>query len=180
MTDLTIQAATDAALLTLLLAEGVLTVGEGGAYPVPGVIYSHIGEATLDGLPLSGRYAFVSFDAEVFGAEREASVRLALAPHTYSGPPIRLLLGGSGFDPDAVPFSVSMRQARLALLGAGMLTQVEAAINALPEPQRTAAKITWEYSTEVQRNFGLVPQMAAALGLTDAQIDALFIAARGL
>lgn len=73
-----------------------------------------------------------------------------------------------------------MRQARLALLGAGKLAAVEAAIEALPEPQKTAAKITWEYSQEVQRSNGLVPSMAAALGLTDAQIDALFVAAKAL
>lgn len=79
-----------------------------------------------------------------------------------------------------IPASVSMRQARLALLGAGVLSQVDAAINAMPEPQKTAAKITWEYSAEVQRHNGLVSQMAPALGLTEAQIDALFIAAAQL
>jgi hypothetical protein len=76
-----------------------------------------------------------------------------------------------------VPQSVTMRQARLALLGAGVLSQVEGAINAMPEPQKSAARITWEYSAEVQRHNGLVSQMAPALGLTSAQIDALFIAA---
>ena len=76
-----------------------------------------------------------------------------------------------------VPQSVTMRQARLALLGAGVLSQVEGAINAMPEPQKSAARITWEYSAEVQRHNGLVSQMAPALGMTSAQIDALFIAA---
>ena len=79
-----------------------------------------------------------------------------------------------------VPQSVTMRQARLALLGAGVLSAVDAAIAALDEPARTAAQIAWEYSTEVQRSFGLVSQLAAALGLTDAQIDALFVAAAKL
>jgi hypothetical protein len=40
-----------------------------------------------------------------------------------------------------------MRQARLALLGAGKLTAITAAMNALPEPTKSAALITWEYST---------------------------------
>tara|TARA_R110000823_G_scaffold225669_3_gene353432 strand:- start:3694 stop:4068 length:375 start_codon:yes stop_codon:yes gene_type:complete len=82
--------------------------------------------------------------------------------------------------PPAVPQAVTMRQARLALLGAGLLPAVNAALAALPEPQKTAAQITWEYSTEVQRGNGLVPQMAASLGMTPQQIDALFIAAAGL
>jgi hypothetical protein len=82
--------------------------------------------------------------------------------------------------PQPVPSSVSMRQARLALLGAGALAGVDAAITALPEPTRTAARITWEYSGEVQRHNGLVSQLGPALGLTEAQIDALFIAAAAI
>jgi hypothetical protein len=87
------------------------------------------------------------------------------------------------FSPDpapAVPQAVTMRQARLALLGAGKLAQVDAAIAALTEPTRTAAQIEWEYSNEVQRHNGIVSQLGPALGLTDAQIDALFVAAAAL
>ena len=83
-------------------------------------------------------------------------------------------------NPPAVPPSVTMRQARLALLGAGLLARVDAAINALPSPQKEAARIEWEYATEVQRSSGLVPMMGAALGLDDAALDALFIGAEGL
>lgn len=82
--------------------------------------------------------------------------------------------------PPVVPPSVTMRQARLALLGAGLLASVDAAINALPSPQKEAARIEWEYATEVQRSSGLVPMMGAALGLDDAALDALFIVAEGL
>lgn len=79
-----------------------------------------------------------------------------------------------------IPQSVTMRQARLALLGAGKLAEVDAAIAALSEPTRTAAQIEWEYSNEVQRHNGIVSQLGPALGLTDAQIDALFVAAAAL
>ena len=82
--------------------------------------------------------------------------------------------------PPVVPPSVTMRQARLALLGAGLLVSVDAAINALPSPQKEAARIEWEYATEVQRSSGLVPMMAAALGLDDTALDALFIGAAAL
>ena len=79
-----------------------------------------------------------------------------------------------------VPAAVTMRQARLALLGAGLLDDIDAAINALPSPQKEAARIEWEYSAEVQRHNGFVSVLAPLLGLTDAQTDALFVAAKGL
>ena len=82
--------------------------------------------------------------------------------------------------PPVVPPSVTMRQARLALLGAGLLASVDAAINSLPSPQKEAARIEWEYATDVQRSSGLVPMMGAALGLDDAALDALFIEAAAL
>lgn len=82
--------------------------------------------------------------------------------------------------PTPVPSSVTMRQARLALLGAGKLVAVDMAINGLPEPQQSAARIEWDFSNEVQRHNGLIPLMAPALGLTAAQIDALFITAGGI
>ena len=82
--------------------------------------------------------------------------------------------------PPVVPPSVTMRQARLALLGAGLLASVDAAIASLPSPQKEAARIEWEYATEVQRSSGLVPMMVGALGLDDAALDALFIEAEGL
>lgn len=79
-----------------------------------------------------------------------------------------------------IPTSVTMRQARLALLGAGLLASVDAAIDSLHSPQKESARIEWEYATEVQRSSGLVPMMGAALGLDDAALDALFIEAEGL
>ncbi len=78
--------------------------------------------------------------------------------------------------PVEVPTSVTMRQARLALLAAGLLPTVTAAITTAGE----AAQIEWEYAQEVQRSSGLVPAMATALGMTDAQIDALFVSAAAL
>ena len=75
---------------------------------------------------------------------------------------------------------VTMRQARLALLGAGKLSMVDAAIASMPEPQKSAAHIEWEYSNEVQRHNSFVSALGPALGLTEEQIDALFVAASKL
>ena len=82
--------------------------------------------------------------------------------------------------PPVVPAAVTMRQARLALLGAGLLDDIDAAINAMPSPQKEAARIEWEYSQEVQRHNGFVSVLAPMLGLTEAQTDALFIGAATL
>jgi len=79
-----------------------------------------------------------------------------------------------------VPERVTMRQARLALLGAGLLSSVNAAIDSLPEPAKSAALIEWEYSSEVWRNRPFVQQLGGALGLSSAQLDALFIQAATL
>lgn len=75
-----------------------------------------------------------------------------------------------------VPQVVTMRQARLALYAAGLLNAVQTAITSAGQ----AAVIEWEYAQEVQRNAGLVPAMATALGMTEKQIDDLFFAAAAL
>jgi hypothetical protein len=82
--------------------------------------------------------------------------------------------------PVPVPESVTMRQARLALHAAGLLSGVDAAIASMQEPAKTAAAIEWEYASAVERNAGLVPAMAAALGMSEADIDDLFITAATL
>lgn len=88
---------------------------------------------------------------------------------------------GDGWIPYvAVPSEITMRQARLVLLGAGKLAAVETAINAMSEPTKSAAQIEWEYSNTVQRHNGFVSQLGPALGLTDAEIDAMFIAGAAL
>ncbi len=79
-----------------------------------------------------------------------------------------------------VPAEVTMRQARLALLAAGKLAAVDAAINALPDPPKTAALIEWEYSNSVRRDSQFVALLGPALGLDAAALDALFVAASKL
>jgi len=80
----------------------------------------------------------------------------------------------------AVPVEVTMRQARLALHATGKLAAVNAAINALSDPPKTAALIEWEYSNAVRRDSQFVALLGPALGLDAAGLDALFIAAAKL
>lgn len=79
-------------------------------------------------------------------------------------------------DVPAAP-TVTRRQALRALHEAGLLTGIEAAINSMPEPARSAARIDWDNAAEFRRDFPLLLQLAAAMGLTAAQIDSLFITA---
>jgi hypothetical protein len=78
------------------------------------------------------------------------------------------------------PSVVTARQARLALLQAGKLAEVAPAIAALPSPAKEAAQIEWEYATEIRRDWPLVQSLAPVLGMSAADLDALFIAAAAL
>lgn len=74
------------------------------------------------------------------------------------------------------PQSVTMRQARLALLQAGLLDEATNAVAGAGP----AAQIEWEYSSDVGRNAALVQALSGALGLTDEQLDGLFVVAATL
>ena len=70
---------------------------------------------------------------------------------------------------------VTMRQARRALLDAGLLDQVDAAIAAIADAtERRQAEIDWEYATTVERLWPWVQTLEAALGLTAEAMDGLF------
>lgn len=75
------------------------------------------------------------------------------------------------------PHSVTMRQARLALLEAGKLAAVNAAIAAMPSPQKEAAQIEWEFAATVDRDSPFLQGLAPALQLDEVQLDALFMLA---
>lgn len=73
--------------------------------------------------------------------------------------------------PPAPPVTqVTMRQARLALLAADLLDDVDAMVLQADR----AVRIDWEYATVVDRSSPLVAAIGSQLGLTDEQIDAMF------
>jgi hypothetical protein len=78
-----------------------------------------------------------------------------------------------------VPASVSARQIRLWLIQHGIsLSQVDAAIASIPdELQRDSVKVEWEYAPYVERAHPMLIPLAAALGLTEEQVDQAFIEA---
>jgi hypothetical protein len=80
-----------------------------------------------------------------------------------------------------VPQEVTRRQAKEALRRAGLLSQVQPAIDAiLDADQRTAMQIEWDDSQVFQRNRPSLIAIGTALGLDSAEIDALFVTAAAL
>ena len=96
------------------------------------------------------------------------------ADEYYSDEPIEIVANFG------IPDKVTMRQARLALHAAGLLSQVEVAIEALPEPNRTVARIEWDYASEVHRASEFVTLLGAELELDKQSLDDLFLKAREL
>jgi hypothetical protein len=78
--------------------------------------------------------------------------------------------------PAPIPQSVTMRQASIALELAGLLDDVEAIVATLPR----IYQIEWQRASNVLRDNLLVEMVRQQQGMTDAQIDALFIAAAAL
>jgi len=74
---------------------------------------------------------------------------------------------------EMVPVFVTKRQARRALLDAGLL----ASINAFVATQSDEVQIDWNDAAEIYRLHPLVLSLGAELNLTESQIDDLFIAA---
>ena len=74
-----------------------------------------------------------------------------------------------------IPQVITMRQARLQLLDLELLDDVEALV-ALDRK----SQIEWEYASEVYRQSPLITSVKEAIGLTDKQIDDMFIAASKL
>lgn len=79
-------------------------------------------------------------------------------------------------EPVQVPQVVTIRQAKLSLLQAGLLDDVDAAV---AQTDR-ATQIEWEYATEVRRDWPTLLTLQAALGLSEQQVDDLFSGASTL
>jgi hypothetical protein len=76
-----------------------------------------------------------------------------------------------------VPTRVPMRKARRALRAAGLLGVVEQTLAAIPGAEGDDARDDWEYSSEVHRDNPTLQALATDLGLTDEQLDQLFVTA---
>ena len=71
--------------------------------------------------------------------------------------------------------NLTARQLRLGLLQLGKLAGVPIAIAALPEPDKSQAQIEWDYASEFRRLHPLIMQLIPILGLTDEQVDPVWM-----
>lgn len=78
--------------------------------------------------------------------------------------------------PDPVPESVGARALLLALSESGALDGVEAYVQTLSQ----AEQISWNRAGTFLRTDSMLTAGASALGMSDAQVDALFIRAQQL
>lgn len=76
----------------------------------------------------------------------------------------------------AVPQVVTMRQARLALLDAGLLDLINSAFDAAD----AGTKIEWEFASEIRRDWAGLGKLQALLNLNDERVDELFTLAATL
>ncbi|MDY0206211.1 MAG: hypothetical protein RBR82_06250 [Pseudomonas sp.] len=85
-------------------------------------------------------------------------------------------------EPELVPDVITRRQAKQQLLLVGLLDVVDVGIAAIEdETERRMAQIYWEDSQEFERNHPLLISLGMSiLGLTEEQLDDLFIAASKL
>lgn len=114
-------------------------------------------------------------DGSVFNA---AQLK-ALHPNISFGPNTPAELGYTPYEMPPAPNGITVMpivsrfQALAALHIAGLLTSVEAAV----AQADTLTQLAWANAQEFRRDSAMLLTLAATLGLTDEQLDNLFIAA---
>lgn len=80
-----------------------------------------------------------------------------------------------------MPKCVSQRQLRTQLVLNGFdLNSVQLAINELTEPDKSVAQIAWDYAITFERDSPLLVCLASNLGLTQNEVDEIFLNASKL
>ena len=111
-------------------------------------------------------YGWIPYSAGNEGEVFDLAKQIGPAPYIAPALPDPIIA-------ERAAMTVSRFQALAALLNAGLLSQVNAALaDAGP-----LAQLAWAEATEFRRNSPTIAGLSAGLGLTDAQVDALFRAA---
>lgn len=80
--------------------------------------------------------------------------------------------------PKPVPQSVSRAQGKAALISAGLWADVLAFVASIPDPtQKALAEVALNDTAEWRRDSPFLAQAAAAIGLDETGLDALFMTA---
>ena len=78
------------------------------------------------------------------------------------------------------PNEVALWKLRFVLAQMGLEQNVLDAMNQLEEPQKTAASYIWNYGNAIDRYSSTVMFIQFVLGLTDTQVNNIYIQANGL
>ena len=99
---------------------------------------------------------------------------------------LQFLLGGGTVEPSDLftqeeevafntPSEVALWKLRFILSQMNLEQAVSGALNSLPEPQKTAANYIWNYGNAIDRHSSTVLFLQQQLGLTDTQVNEIFI-----
>jgi len=80
-----------------------------------------------------------------------------------------------------IPSIITARQLRLQLVLNGFnLNAIDLIIDSLAEPNKSIAKVSWEYATTFEREHQMLALIAQQLGITETELDTIFINAEKL
>lgn len=79
--------------------------------------------------------------------------------------------------PKRIPREILNWRAKAVLARMGLTDQIDGMIQAMPEPDRTVVSAAWHGNAALARKGATVTALAAALGLSEAQVDELFLSA---
>lgn len=114
--------------------------------------------------------------------EQEADI---LTGKTYYTPEFNELgkptgRGSLSAPPQQVPLSIANWRAKAVIELTGLTAQVEQALAAMTGPEGVVARSAWNGNADFARNGATVTTLATTLGLSDQQVDQMFIQASQL
>jgi hypothetical protein len=78
------------------------------------------------------------------------------------------------------PLDVALWKLRFVLSQMNLEQSVSAALETLPEPQKTAANYIWNYGNSIDRHSATIGFLQSYLGLSDTEVNQIFIQANSI
>ena len=78
------------------------------------------------------------------------------------------------------PLEVALWKLRFVLSQMNLEQSVSAALETLPEPQKTAANYIWNYGNSIDRHSSTIAFLQQSLGLSNIQVNQMFIQANSI
>ncbi|GAA0215249.1 hypothetical protein GCM10009125_00350 [Castellaniella daejeonensis] len=124
---------------------------------------------------------FKSPAGEVFAFESDGSQDAWINPDLVQMTPEEVEAHLNPPQAPYIPQVVTRAQGKAALIGAGLWDDVLAYVDGIADPtQQALARVALDDTTEWRRDSPSLATAAAALGLSDDDLDGLFVAAAGI